>query len=280
MLYTKCPFFSQFMPGLLMRIGVMVFGLLYMLSAAAAGLQTTPIVQDTLIIHADSLEYHGRRLPIPIKRRELIHVFGHPSREVYDAAGNVLVWDDLGLSCFDCQKPNPKPEELRYMSPEEAKAYRPNDLIGALTIYIRKYDPYARHKRKYNHEPRLPYPGIVRLQGVDLDGTTTIKQFVARRNSKQTILLPDNSFSFYIRCKPAPQEITLYTIRDKYSDDYLDIYAVSIRNVGRFYKRLPCRENFKAQEKHKLEENKLEEEQLRHPGQLFKPVQPKAAGKN
>lgn len=267
------------MSGLVIRIGVMAFGLLYVLSAAA-GARAAPIVQDALIIHANSLEYHGRRVPIPIKRKDLIRVFGHPSREVYDVAGNVLVWDDLGLSCFDCQKPNPKPEELQYMSPEEAKAYKPNDLIGALTIYMRKYDPYVRRERKYNHEPRFPYPGFVRLQGVDLNGTTTIKQFVAKRNSKQTILLPDNSFSFYIRCKPAPQEITLYTIRDKYSSDYLDIYAVSIRNVGRFYKSLPCRENFKAQEKYKLEQKKLEEERLQHPGPLPKPVQPEAAGKD
>ena len=224
----------------------------------------SPVVQDTLIIHADSLEYHGKRVTIPIKRKNLIKVFGPPSRDVYDAAGNVLIWDDLGLSCYGCQEPDPKPEEFAYMSPQEIKAYKPNDQIGALTIYVRKYDPYANRVKKYNHEPRFPFPGNIQLQGVDLDGATTIEQFIAERNSKQTILLPDNSFSFYIRCKPAPQEITLYTIRDSYSDDYLSVYGVSIRNVGQFYKTLACRENFELDEKKALEQKKLEEEQLKY----------------
>lgn len=279
MFYTERPFlFCRIMPGIVFRIGLTTFGLLWALSAAGA--DTVPIVQKALVIHADSLEYHGKRVRIPIKRKNLIHVFGRPSRQVYDAAGNVLIWDDLGLSCFDCQKPNLQPEELRYMSPEEARAYKPNDVIGTLTMYVRKYDPYARRKRKYNHEPRFPFPGVIRLQGVDLDGTTTIKQFIAKRNSKQSILLPDTSFSFYIRCKPTPQEITLYTIRDKYSDDYLDIYAVSISNVGRFYKKLSCRENFESQEKHELEQKKLEEERLQHPEQLPKRPLPVPAGEN
>lgn len=225
----------------------------------------SPIVQEALIIHADNLEYHGKHIPIPITRKSLLKVFGSPSRDVYDAAGNVLIWDDLGLSCYSCLAPNPKPEELEYMSPEEIKAFKPNEQIGALTIYVRKYDPNADHKKKYNHEPRFPFPGFVRLQGVELNGTTTIEQFIAERNSKQTILLPENSFSFYIRCKPTPQEVTLYTIRDSYSDDYLDVYAVNIRNVGQFYKKLSCRENFEAEEKKQLEQKKLEEEQLKHP---------------
>lgn len=241
--------------------------------SASVSCQAAPIVQDTLIIHADSIEYHGKRVPIPIKRKALIKAFGEPSRDVYDAAGNVLIWDDLGLSCYGCQKPNPKPEEFAYMSPDEIKAYKPNDQIGALTIYIRKYDPYGDREKKYNHVPRFPYPGDVQLQGVNLDGATTISQFIAERNSQQSILLPDNSFSFYIRCKPAPQEITLYTIRDSYSDDYLSVYAVSIRNAGQFYKHLQCRENFESEEKKQLEKKKLEEEQLKHPkGSLPVPV--------
>lgn len=267
------------MSGFVNRQFISLLILLILLSPAG-GAKAAPIVQQALIIQADSLEYHGKHVRIPIKRKDLIRVFGHPSRQVYDAAGNVLVWDDLGLSCFDCQKPKSRPEELEFMSPKEAKAFKPNQLIGALTIYVRKYNPYGKRKRKYNHEPELPYSGVVRLQGVDLDGTTTIKQFIARRNSKQTILLPDNSFSFYIRCKPAPQEITLYSIRDKYSDDYLSIYAVSIRNVGRFYKRLPCRENFETKERHELEQKKLEEERLRHPVQQPKRPLPVPAGEN
>jgi len=239
----------------------------------------SPLVQNALIIHPDSLEYHGKRVSIPIKRKNLIKVFGQPSRDVYDAAGNVLIWDDLGLSCYGCQKPNPKPEELQYMSPEEAKAYKPNDQIDGLTIYVRKYDPYGSREKKYNHEPRFPFPGFVRLQGVDLNGTATISQFVAERNSKQTILLPNNSFSFYIRCKPAPQEITLYTIRDSYDDDFESIYAVTIRNVGQFYKILACRENFESEEKKQLEQKKLEEEKLKHPGQNKLPL-PVPAGEN
>lgn len=238
----------------------------------------SPLVQDALIIHADRLEYHGKSIPIPIKRKNLIKAFGAPSREVYDAAGNVLIWDNLGLSCFGCQKPDPKPEELQYMSPEEARAYQPNDQIDGLTIYVRKYEPYASREKKYNHEPRLPFPGSVRLQGVELNGMTTIEQFTAQRNSKQTILLPDNSFSFYIRCKPAPQEITLYTIRDTYDDDYLSVYAVTVRNVGQFYKKLSCRENFESREKQQLEQKKLEEEQLKQPGQQNKLPLPVPAG--
>lgn len=254
------------MPGFAFRmLSILTWGLTGLV--AVGGASASPMVQDALIIHANSLEYHGKRIPIPLKRKTLIKVFGPPSRDVYDAAGNVLIWDDLGLSCYGCQKPNPKPEELQYMSPAEAKAYKPNEQIDSLTIYVRKYDPYASREKKYNHEPRLPFPGVVRLQGVDLNGSTSIKQFIAKRNSKQTILLPDNSFSFYIRCKPAPQEITLYTIRDSYDDDYLSVYAVSVRNVGQFYKKLACRENFETREKKQLEQKKLEEEQLKHPRQ-------------
>jgi len=253
---------------------------IWVLLVAVAGAHAAPIVQQGLIIHAGSLEYRGKRIPIPIKRKDLIRVFGAPSREVYDAAGNVLIWDELGLSCFDCKKPDPKPEELAYMSPDEAKAYKPNDLIGALTIFVRKYDPYDHREKKYNHEPRFPFSGFVRLQGVELNGTTSIEQFTAERDSKQTILLPNNSFSFYIRCKPAPQEITLYTIRDQYSDDYLNIYAVSIRNVGRFYKKLACRENFESLEKKRLEQKKLEEERLNQPGKLPKRPLPVPAGED
>jgi hypothetical protein len=259
----------------LFRVGCFLAAM-FMGSAAMA----SPVIQEALIIHADYLEYHGKRIPIPIKRESLIRAFGPPSREVYDAAGNVVIWDDLGLSCYSCQKPNPKPEELEYMSPEEVKAYKPNDLIGALTIYVRKYDPYAEQEKKYNHEPRFPFPGYVRLQGVDLNGSTSFEQFIADRNSKQTILLPDNSFSFYIRCKPAPQEITLYTIRDRYSDDYLNVYAVSIRNVGQFYKKLTCRENFETEEKKELEKKKLEEEQLKHPQQKQQMPLPVPAGED
>ena len=251
-----------------------------MLVALATGrlAAASPVVQEALIVHADSLEYHGKRISIPIRRESLIKAFGPPSRDVYDAAGNVLIWDDLGLSCYGCQKPNPHPEEFEYMSPAERKAYKPNEHIGALTIYVRKYDPYADREKQFNHEPRFPFPGFVRLQGVDLNGTTSIEQFIAQRNSKQTILLPDNSFSFYIRCKPVPQEITLYTIRDTYSDDYLNVYAVSIRDVSQFYKRLACRENFEIEEKQKLEQKKLEEEQLKHPTPQQKLPMPVSGG--
>jgi hypothetical protein len=269
---------SQALPVLFIRIIILAICTLAALFAGGVAM-ATPVVQEALIIHADNLEYHGKHITIPIKRKNLIKVFGPPSREVYDAAGNVLIWDDLGLSCYGCQAPDPHPEELQYMSPEQVKAYKPNDQIGALTIFVRKYDPYADREKKYNHEPRFPFPGYVRLQGVELNGTTSFEQFVAQRNSKQTILLPDNSFSFYIRCKPAPQEITLYTIRDSYSDDYLSVYAVSIRNVGQFYKKLACRENFETGEKKQLEQKKLEEEQLRHPQQHKLPL-PVPAGEN
>ena len=262
--------------GFLSRRPFLVAGLLAIVPCGLA--LGSPLAEQALIIHADSIEYHGKRVPIPIKRKDLIKAFGAPSREVYDAAGNVVIWDDLGLSCFGCQKPNPKPEELEYMSPDEVKAYKPNDQIGALTIYVRKYDPYAHREKKYDHEPRLPFPGYVRLQGVELNGSTSIEEFIADRNSKQTILLPDNSFSFYIRCKPVPQEITLYTIRDTYSDDYLNIYAVSIRNVGQFYKKLACRENFEMEEKKQLERKKLEEEELKHPTPQRKLPLPVPAG--
>ena len=259
------------MPQIVTRFCLVVICSIASLFTGAVA-DASPVVQEAIIIHADSLEYHGKRVAIPIKRKNLIKVFGPPSRDVYDAAGNVLIWDDLGLSCYSCQEPNPKPEEFAYMSPEEIKAYKPNDQIGALTIFVRKYDPYAEREKKYNHEPRFPFPGYVKLQGVELNGTTTFDKFVAQRNSNQTILLPDNSFSFYIRCKPAPQEITLYTIRDSYSDDYLSVYAVSIRNVGQFYKNLSCRENFELDEKKELEKKKLEEEQLRHPQSLPVPA--------
>jgi hypothetical protein len=222
-----------------------------------------PLVNEALVIGEDSLVYHGKKVTIPIKRKNLIKVFGPPSREIYNAAGSVLIWDDLGLNCYGCQEPDPRPEEFEYMSPEEKKAYKPIDQIGALTIYVRKYNPYPQREKKYNHEPHFPFPGYIDLDGVEIDGVTTIKQFLNQRHSKQTILLPDNSFSFYIRCKPAPQEITLYSIRDSYSDDDLSVYAVSIRNVGQFYKKLSCRENFEMDEQHRLEQKRLDEEKMR-----------------
>ena len=266
------------MPHFTTRISIVAIVALACLIAGGVA-AASPVVQEALIIHADNLEYHGKRIMIPIKRKNLIRVFGPPSREVYDAAGNVMIWDDLGLSCYGCQAPNPKPEELQYMSPEEIKAYKPNDQIDALTIYVRKYDPYSDRVKKYDHEPRFPFPGYVQLQGVELNGVSTISQFIAERDSKQTILLPDNSFSFYIRCKPAPQEVTLYTIRDRYSDDYLSVYAVSMRNVGQFYQKLACRENFETDEKKELERKKLEEEQFRQQQQQKRPL-PVPAGDN
>lgn len=226
-----------------------------------------PVVQEALVIKEDNLSYHGKKAAIPITRKDLVRVFGPPSREVYNAAGNVLIWDDLGLSCFGCQEPDVKPEEFSYMTPEERKSFKPVNSIGALTIYVRKYNPYPDREKKYTHEPHFPFPGFVELQGVELNGVTTLEKFIAQRNSKQTILLPDNSFSFYIRCKPAPQEITLHSIRDSYSDDYLSVYAVSVRNVGQFYKKLACRENFEIEEKRELEKKKLEEEQLKQQDQ-------------
>lgn len=259
------------MPQFLTRFSVM-------LVVACAGLwlghvaQAAPLAEEALKIGNNSLSYHGKQVAIPITRKDLIKVFGPPSREVYNAAGNVLIWDDLGLSCFGCQEPEIKPEEFEYMTPDEKKSFKPVNQIGALTIYVRKYNPYPEREKKYSHEPRFPFPGFVELQGVELNGVTTIEKFVARRDSNQTILLPENSFSFYIRCKPAPQEITLHTIRDSYSDDYLSVYAVSVRNVGQFYNKLACRENFEIEEKKQLEQKKLEEEQLKQQEKEQRPL--------
>ena len=208
----------------------------------------SPLIQETIRLSNDRLIYKNKSVKIPFKRGELIKVFGKPSREIYNTAGTVVIWDELGLTCYGCQKKD-TPEEYEFLTPKEKKQHERQGYVDSISLFVRKHNPYPEQEKEYQHEPRYPFQGKLELDGVELDGATSFEEFQKLRKGKQTILLPENSFSFYIRCKPAPHEITLHTIRDKYDEDFMTIYSVSIRNVGHFYKRVRCAEIFNTSNK-------------------------------
>jgi hypothetical protein len=210
--------------------------------------QYSPLIQDAIKLTRDRLVYKNKSVKIPFTRDDLLRVFGKPSREIYNTAGTVVIWDELGLTCYGCQKKN-TPEEFEFLTPEEKKQHVKQNYVDSVSLFVRKHNPYPEEENEYQHEPRYPFQGKLVLDGVDIDGITTFDEFLKLRKGKQTILLPENSFSFYIRCKPAPHEITLHTIRDKYDEDFMTIYSVSIRNVGHFYKRMRCAEVFSSSNK-------------------------------
>ena len=203
-----------------------------------------PIIQETIKLAADTLVYRGKSLKIPFTREELIRVFGQPDREEYNTAGNIVIWDELGLTCYGCQKKSGMPEEYEFLTIDEQQSQPRRDYVESVSLFVRKYNPYPAQEKRYRHEPRLPFPGKIELDGVDIDGVTTFYEFLELRKGRQTVLLPENSFSFYIRCKPDPHEITLHTIRDKYNDYFMAVYSISIRNIGHYYRNLPCSEVF------------------------------------
>lgn len=203
-----------------------------------------PLAEGLIKIEDSRLVYQGKSVKVPFTRERLIAVFGKPSREIYNTAGTVVIWDDLGLTCYGCQARVKKPEELEFMTNEEKKHISYQPYIDSITLFVRKYNPYPERENKYSHEPRYPFQGRIELDGVELDGTLTFYEWMENRKGNNTILLPENSFSFYIRCKPEPNEVTLHTIRDKYDEDFMSVYSVSIRNIGHYYKYLPCTEQF------------------------------------
>lgn len=207
-----------------------------------------PLAEGLIKIEKHRLVYKGKSVAVPFTRERLIKVFGKPSREIYNTAGTVVIWDDLGLSCYGCQAPAKTPEEFQFMTNEEKKAIKHQAYVDSITLFVRKYNPYPEQEKKYSHEPRYPFQGKLELEGVELDGTVTFYEFVENRKSKATILLPENSFSFYIRCEPEPHEITLHTIRDKYDVDFMSIYSISIRNIGHYYQNTRCTEQFSFEE--------------------------------
>ncbi|VAW90965.1 hypothetical protein MNBD_GAMMA21-2274 [hydrothermal vent metagenome] len=204
------------------------------------------LVEELLSIENKRLKYKGKYVPVPYTRKRLIEVFGKPSREIYNTAGTVVIWDELGLTCYGCHKQKEIPEDFQYMTDDEIKQSTRRDYVESITIFVRRYNPYPERENKYSHEPQSPFPGKILLDGVELDGVVLFNEFLEQRKGKQTILLPENSFSFFIRCKPQPHEITLHTIRDKYDDDFMSVYSVSIRNIGQYYKSYKCLEIFEA----------------------------------
>lgn len=204
----------------------------------------SPIVGELIKIQQDRLVFRGKSVRVPYTRKKLIAVFGKPSREIYNTAGTVVIWDELGLTCYGCEQQSKAPEEFQFMTNEEKKNVTAQAYIDSITLFARKYNPYPDREKKYSHEPEHPFQGRLELDGVEIDGSLTFYEFIENRKSKSTILLPENSFSFFIRCKPAPHEITLHTIRDKYDDDFMSIYSVSIRNIGHYYNNIKCYEKF------------------------------------
>lgn len=231
--------------------GHRLFGILALFtiwSLPSSAEQFNPLIQETIKLTADRLVYKNKSVKIPFTRDELIKVFGKPSREIYNTAGTVVIWDELGLTCYGCQV-KATPEEYEFLSPEEKKQRVQQDYVDSVSLFVRKHNPYPEEEKEYQHQPHYPFQGKLELDSVDIDGITTFDKFLKLRKGKQTILLPENSFSFYIRCKPAPHEITLHTIRDKYDEDFMAIYSVSIRNVGHFYNRVSCAEVFSSSRK-------------------------------
>jgi hypothetical protein len=222
-----------------------------------------PLAEGLIKIENHRLVYKGKSVAVPYTRERLIKVFGKPSREIYNTAGTVVIWDDLGLTCYGCQEPPKVPEEFQFMTNEEKKAIKYQPYVDSITLFVRKYNPYPQQENKYSHEPRWPFQGKLELDGVELDGTVTFYQFVENRKSNPTILLPENSFSFFIRCKPAPHEVTLHTIRDKYDVDFMSVYSVSIRNIGHYYNNARCTEQFSFEP----EASNHEARQAEQPGQ-------------
>ncbi len=212
---------------------------------------SSPVVDELLSIENKRLKYKGKFVPVPYTRKRLIKVFGKPSREIYNTAGTVVIWDELGLTCYGCHIQKEVAEDFQYMSDADRKQATRQDYVESITLFVRRYNPYPDRENKYSHEPRYPFPGKILLDGVELDGVLRFDEFLDQRKGKQTILLPENSFSFFIRCKPQPHEITLHTIRDKYDDDFMSIYSVSIRNIGQYYKKYNCFEVFEAPQPNK-----------------------------
>lgn len=209
--------------------------------------------QDVLVIDNEYLQFKDQKLALPVKTAELYKFLGEPSRQVYNAAGTVVIWDELGISCYGCSQEYDTETANRLLQLEnetdKLEAIKEDLLyVDSLSMIVRKYNPYPDLENSYVHEPQNPFPGVLELDGVIIDGTTTFPEFVKKRVSDSQIILPDNSFSVFIRCKPKPHEITIHTIRDKYHDDFLSIYNVTIRNVGAFYRNIPCREKIKKLE--------------------------------
>lgn len=207
---------------------------------------SAPVVEELIVVNRENLVYKGKKVPVPFTRKKLIEVFGEPSREIYNAAGLVVIWDELGLTCYGCQKQPETPEEFQFMTKEEKAGVKNQPYVNSITLFVRKYNPYPEHEKRYAHQPKNPLQGKLKLEGVELDGSLTFARFLEQRQGKQTILLPENAFSFYINCTPAPHEITLHTIRDKYDDDFMSIYSISIRNIGHYYRYYKCSEVFSA----------------------------------
>lgn len=244
---------------------VIVFSSLLLLTSVAQAEESfSPLVEDTIKILDNKLVYKNKSVPIPITRKKLIEVFGKPSREIYNTAGTMVIWDDLGLTCYGCQDKSETPEEFQYMSKEEKQQVKPVETIDSVTLYVRKYNPYPELEKKYAHQPRYPFNGQIVLDDVTLDGRVSFEYFLEKRKSNFTIILPENTFSFFIRCQPVPHEVTLHSIRDRYNDDYLSVFAVSIRNVAQYYTRLPCVDVFNLDETpeavEKIKQERLDEE--------------------
>lgn len=222
---------------------------------------SSQLVETLIVIEDEGLRYKDKFVPVPYTRKKLIEVFGKPSREIYNTAGTVVIWDELGLACYGCHEQAFDAKEFEFMSQEEEKQYLRRDYVESITLFVRRYNPYPDRENKYAHEPKRPFPGKLKLDGVVLDGLVSFDDFLRQRKGNQTILLPKNSFSFFIRCKPQPYEITMHTIRDKYDDDFMSIYSVSIRNIAHYYSKYKCQDVFEApQSDADKVKNKLQQE--------------------
>ena len=94
---------------------------------------TSPVVEELLSIENKRLKYKGQFVPVPYTRKKLIKVFGKPSREIYNTAGTVVIWDELGLTCYGCHKQKEIPEDFQYMSDAEIKQAIRQDYIESIT---------------------------------------------------------------------------------------------------------------------------------------------------
>jgi hypothetical protein len=81
-----------------------------------------------LVFANGTVTLNGRKLALPIERKELVGLLGKPSREV-PAANILLIWDELGLLAYQ----RPKTQKIRSLQitlDQEAIQVRPNKLFA------------------------------------------------------------------------------------------------------------------------------------------------------
>ena len=116
----------------------------------------SPIIGELIKIEQDRLRFRGQSVNVPYTREKLIKVFGKPSREIYNTAGTVVIWDELGLTCYGCEEQKKSPEEFQFMTNEEKKNVKAQAYIDSITLFARKYNPYPEREKNTRMSRKIP----------------------------------------------------------------------------------------------------------------------------